>query len=70
MAKMKNPLADGALQGGFRSELGLGINYYHQNGTFAGQRIALEFTFPMLEDFDGIQMARDFSFILGWQYAF
>ncbi len=70
MAKMKNPLADGALQGGFRSELGLGINYYHQSGTFAGQRIALEFTFPILEDFDGIQMARDFSFILGWQYAF
>ena len=70
MAKMKNPLANADLQGGFRSELGLGVNYYHQGGILAGHRLAAEFNFPIHEDFDGIQMERDWSFVMGWQYAF
>ena len=69
MAKTRNPLSDGDLQGGFRSELGLGINYYHQTGSLAGHRLAVEFIFPIHEDFDGIQMEREWSLFLGWQYA-
>jgi hypothetical protein len=70
MAKMKNPLANADLQGGFRSELGIGVNYYHQGGTLSGHRLAAEFIFPIHEDFEGIQMERDWSLVLGWQYAF
>ena len=70
MSKMKNPLANGALQGGFRSEVGIGINYYNQKGSLAGHRLAAEFVIPVYEDFDGIQMERDWTWILGWQYAF
>jgi len=69
MAKTKNPLADGDLQGGCRSELGLGINYYHQSGSLDGHRLAAEFIFPIHEDFDGIQMEREWTLFLGWQYA-
>lgn len=70
MSKMKNPLANGALQGGSRSEIGIGINYYNPKGPLAGHRLAAEFVIPVYEDFDGIQMERDWTWILGWQYAF
>ena len=70
MVKMNNPLAQGKLQGGFRSELGLGANYYHESGIFAGHRLAAEYIFPIYEDFDGIQMEQDWALVLGWQYAF
>ena len=70
MTKLNNPLADGSLQGGFRSELGLGISYNARAGILSGHRIAAEIMFPIHEDFDGIQMERDWSLVLGWQYAF
>ena len=57
-------------QGGSRLDLGVGVNYSVMPGTMAGNRLALEMTFPVHQDLDGVQLETDWILTAGWQYTF
>ena len=64
------PTADPARRGGKRLNLGLGTNIYMSEGTMAGNRLVLEFSFPIYQSLDGPQLQTDFEFNVGWQLVF
>ena len=55
--------------GGDILEGGIGLNLYNPLG-LKGHRVAVEALFPIHQDVEGIQMDRDFSIVVGWQFAF
>lgn len=55
--------------GGDRSEVGLGMNFRVPEGKLTGHRLAAEVLVPIHEDVNGVQLSRDYSFSLGWQFA-
>jgi len=65
------PTADPNLQGGDRLDLLFGMNFYVPEGPILikGQRLAVEFGFPIYQDLDGPQLETDWVLWLGWQYA-
>ena len=65
-----NPLADTRNYGGKRAEVGLGWNWQPQGETLSGHRLAAELIIPIYEDLEGPQMEREWSIVIGWQYAF
>ncbi len=64
------PTADPNNYGGQTINLGLGINLYNPDGALKGHRLALEYTKPIYENLNGVQMSTDNVIWLGWQYAF
>jgi hypothetical protein len=64
------PTADPDLRGGRRLEIGVGLNFLVPRGTLAGNRFAVEATFPVYQDLDGPQLEQDWMVTAGWQYAF
>jgi len=58
--------ADPARQGIKRLDFSLGLNF-ESNG---GQRLAVEFFYPVQQDLDGPQLETDWQFIVGYQNAF
>ena len=46
-----------------------GINFIIPKGKLKGHRLALEYTSPIYQYFDGLQMKSDNVLIFGWQYA-
>ncbi len=66
------PTADPNLRGGNRLDLLFGVNFYASQGPtlIKGQRLAVEFGFPIYQDLDGPQLETDWVLTLGWQYAF
>ena len=69
-----NPaMAPGArtdLQSSRRLEALAGLNYYRQQGYFAGNRLAVEFGIPLYENLTGPQMSQEWRSVLGWQLSF
>ena len=65
-----NPVADPDNFGGEVVEAGFGVNLMGQSGVLQGQRVAFEVSAPLYQDTNGLQMERDYSFTVGWQYAF
>jgi len=65
------PTADPDRQGGNRLDLLFGLNFYVPEGpTFVkGQRLAVEFGFPVYQDLDGPQLETDWVLWVGWQYG-
>ncbi|MEQ9618234.1 MAG: transporter [Deltaproteobacteria bacterium] len=65
------PTADPDLQGGDRLDLLFGLNFYVPEGPalIKGQRLAVEFGFPVYQDLNGPQLETDWVLWLGWQYA-
>ena len=65
------PTADTDNQGGNRLDLLFGMNFYVPEGPtlIKGQRLAVEFGFPIYQDLDGPQLETDWVLWLGWQYA-
>jgi len=58
-----------SIQKGFNKvNFGLGLNFVNNSVYFKNNRLALEFLIPIYRDYEGIQMADSFSFVLGWQY--
>ena len=47
-----------------------GINFIIPKGDLKGQRLALEYSTPIYQYYDGLQMKSDQMVIFGWQYAF
>ncbi len=60
------PTADPELRAGHFWDLSLGLNY----NLHTGHRLALEATKTIHQKLDGPQLGRDWSLVLGWQYAF
>ena len=64
-----SPGYNSAHQGGDLTTLGLGLNYYFQNGGLAGHRLAAEWEAPISQDVNGIQLETASIWTFGWQYA-
>ena len=62
--------ADPDNYGGDYLNAGIGINYYGQSGVLDGHRLAFEYSLPLQQDVNGVQMSMDNMFTLGYQYAF
>ncbi len=56
--------------GGDWVDAALGVNLLGQHGGLAGHRLAFEYSLPVLQDVNGIQMEMDAMWTLGYQYAF
>ena len=48
----------------------LGVNYLVTKGSFRNLRLALEFSYPFIQNVHGIQMNKAWSGLAGIQYAF
>ena len=57
-------------RGGQSLDLTISSNLMVPTGTFAGQRLAVEFQMPLYQNLTGTQLKTTWRFILGWQYAF
>jgi len=56
-------------QGRDITTLGIGLNYYFQDGGLKGHRIAAEWETPLDQKVNGVQLELDSTWTLGWQYA-
>lgn len=61
--------ADTANSGGSFINSGFGANYMIQGGTLKGLRLAGEFTTPLYQDLNGIQLKQNYYVTFGIQYA-
>ena len=66
---MDSPTFDPKSQGRDITTLGLGLNYYFQNGGLKGHRLAAEWETPIDQKVNGVQLELDPTWTLGWQYA-
>ena len=57
-------------RGGQRLEIAISMNLLVPTGSFAGQRLAVEFQMPLYRNLTGTQLKTTWRGILGWQYAF
>ena len=57
-------------QGQRKINLSGGINFIVPKGGLKGNRLALEYSGPIYQYYDGLQMKSDWMINLGWQYAF
>jgi len=64
---MMVPTADPDLRGGSGLDAALGVNLLVQRGALKGQRLAVEFGLPIVQDLDGPQLQNDWSLVAGWQ---
>ena len=56
--------------GGDRLSLSYGLNAYVPDGRLQGHRFALEYTLPLHQDLNGVQLEREPYLSAGWQLAF
>jgi len=64
------PTARADLRGGERVETLIGFSIADPSGAWSGHRLALEAGLPVYQNLDGPQMQTDYTFNIGWQYAF
>ena len=57
-------------RGGQRLDIAISSHLMVPTGTFAGQRLAIEFQMPLYQNLTGTQLKTTWRLILGWQYAF
>lgn len=62
--------ADPRNYGGEFASLSYGLNVYVPGGMFQGHRFALEYTVPLYQKMNGIQLQREPAVTAGWQLAF
>ena len=68
MNKRASHAMDPKNQGYNKVNLGLGLNFVNYSDYLKYNRIAVELIIPLYRDYNGIQMADSFSFVVGWQY--
>lgn len=69
--KMMSPTLNADFSGGDYVTVGLGINYLsHHDNLTRGHRLALEYSVPVVQDVNGIQMKQDSVLTIGWQKSF
>ncbi|MBC8257296.1 MAG: transporter [Candidatus Marinimicrobia bacterium] len=64
------PTADTANSGGRIIALKLGMNTFQNNGKFKGNRLELEFGFPLYQSVNGFQLGIKNTWSIGWQRTF
>jgi hypothetical protein len=64
------PTADPDRRAGRRLDIGVGLNFLVPRGFLAGNRFAVEVSFPVYQYLDGPQLEQDWMVTAGWQYAF
>jgi hypothetical protein len=69
MQKMMSSSNRADHQGRDITTLGIGLNYYFQDGGLKGHRIAAEWETPLDQKVNGVQLELDSTWTLGWQYA-
>jgi hypothetical protein len=69
MQKNMSPGNQATSQGRDITTLGLGLNYYFQDGGLKGHRIAAEWETPLDQKVNGVQLELDSTWTLGLQYA-
>jgi hypothetical protein len=69
MQKNMSPVNQATSQGRDITTLGLGLNYYFQDGGLKGHRLAAEWETPLDQKVNGVQLELDSTWTLGWQYA-
>ena len=57
-------------RGGQRLDIAISSNLIVPTGTFAGQRLAVEFQMPVYQNLTSTQLKTTWRLILGWRYAF
>ena len=62
--------ADPDNYGGDFVDLIIGANLVGQNGALRGHRLGVEFSLPVLQDVNGVQMEMENMLTIGYQYAF
>ncbi len=65
-----DPLANPFAQGGERVLVPIGMNLYFREGRVAGQRLSIEFYYPVHEDLNGPQMSVSRTLVVSWQTVF
>ena len=66
-----DPGFEGYFLGGSRLDLPVGINLYMPEGSpLAGQRLSLEYIYPVSQKYDGPQLGADWGLVAGWQVVF
>ena len=63
------PAKQATSQGRDLTTVGLGLNYYFENGDLSGHRLAAEWETPVDQKVNGVQLELDSVWTLGWQYA-
>jgi len=56
--------------GGDTLDLGVGLNLVVPRGVLKGNRFGIEALWPVEQDLNGIQLERDFTLVVGWQWSF
>ena len=64
------PTADPNRRGGERVDLFFGLNLYIPEGTYEGNRVALDVGFPIYQSLDGPQLETDWQLAVGWNWTF
>ncbi len=64
------PTTGSGFTGGMRVEIPFGINLMMADGPLQGHRLGLEASFPVHQDYDGLQLQRDWSLLVTWEKAF
>ena len=68
---LRDPGNDAFFLEGRRVDMLAGINLYLPEGTrFAGHRVAIEWIFPIHQQYDGPQLGADWGVNIGWQSSF
>jgi len=62
--------ADPDFQGGDRVDVGLGLNFSGQQGSWRGLRVAIEIGLPVHQDLNGPQMETTWMLTMGVKYMF
>lgn len=55
--------------GGSRVDLGLGVNFLLRDGMMENHRFSLEYSVPVFQELNGLQLALDSMATLGWQFS-
>lgn len=66
----RDPGEDAVFSGGEQVDIPVGLNIYMPEGRLMGHRLAVEFLFPVHQDFDAVRLAGDWGFTLSWRKAF
>jgi len=64
------PTAVASFTGGSRAEVPFGVNFFMSDGMLQGHRVSVEASFPIHQDYDGIQLERKTTMIFSWQKVF
>ena len=70
MNKRMSPAMDSRNQGYNKLEVGFGLNFINHKDFMRNNRLGIELTSPVYQNFRGIQMSNSLNSIIGWQYSF